>query len=112
MSCCLVSEFNRAQESEGRSAAGAYAIRQWLKQHRPKVALHPHKVDYCDSCKRMEMELSRVRQVIKHLREPGNASADRIQSNEQAVTEIERELRDHKTRATYIKHKLSIDKLQ
>ena len=48
VSCCLVNEFNRAQESEGRSTAGVYAIRQWLKQHRPKVALHPHKVDYCD----------------------------------------------------------------
>ena len=33
VSCCLVNEFNRAQEREGRSTAGAYAIRQWLKQH-------------------------------------------------------------------------------
>lgn len=57
-SCCLVSEFNHAQESEGKATAGAYAIRQWLKQHRPKVAIHPHKVDYCDTCKRLEVELS------------------------------------------------------
>ena len=91
MSCCLVSEFNRAQESEGRSTAEAYAIWQWLNQHRPKVALHPRKVDYCDSCKRME--LSRLRQVIKRLRQSGNASADNIQSNEQAVTEIEQALK-------------------
>ena len=54
ISCCLVSEFNRAQENEGRGTAGAYTIRQWLKQHRPKVAIHPYKVDYCDFCKRME----------------------------------------------------------
>ena len=33
LSCCLVREFNRAKESERRSIAGAYAIRQWLKQH-------------------------------------------------------------------------------
>ena len=52
---CLV---NRTHESEGRSTAGAYAIWQWLKQHHPKVALHPHKVDYRDSCKHMEMELT------------------------------------------------------
>ena len=58
MSCCLVNEFNCAQEREGRSTAGAYAIRQWLKQHRLKVALHPHKVDYIViRVKRMETEL-------------------------------------------------------
>ena len=100
VSCCLVSEFNRAQASEGRATAGAYAIRQWLKQHRPKVAIHPHKVDYCDSCKRMEMELSRLRQIIKRLRQSGSASADDIQSNEQVVTEIEQELREHKSHAS------------
>ena len=100
MSCCLVSEFNRAQESEGRPTAGAYAIRQWLKQHRPKVALHPHKVDYCDSCKHMEMELARLHQVIKRLCQSENASADNTPSNEWAVTEIEQKLRDHKTHAT------------
>ena len=35
VSCCLVNEFNRAQESEGKPTAGAYAIRQWIKEHRP-----------------------------------------------------------------------------
>ena len=73
VSCCLVNEFNRAQESEGSSTAGAYAIRQWLKQHRPKVALHPHKVDYCDSCKRMETELSQLRQIIKRSCQSGSS---------------------------------------
>ena len=61
VSCCSVNEINRAQESEERSTAGAYAIRQWLKQHRLKVALRSQKVDYCDSCKRMKTELLRLR---------------------------------------------------
>ena len=73
---CLVNEFNRAQESEGKSTAGAYAIRQWLKHHRPKVALHSHKLDYCDTCKRLEMELARQRQIIKRLRQSGSTSAE------------------------------------
>lgn len=95
-----MSEFNRAQESEGRGTAGAYAIQQWLKQHRPKVAIHPHKVDYCDFCKRMETELSRLRQTIKHLRQSGSATAEDIQSNEQSITQIEQELREHKSHAS------------
>lgn len=48
----------------------------------------------------MEMELSRLRLVTKRLRQSGNASADNIQFNEQAVTEIEQALKDHKIHAT------------
>ena len=48
---CLVSEFNHAQQSSGKGTAGSYTIRQWLKAHRLKVVIHPHKVDYCDTCK-------------------------------------------------------------
>ena len=99
-SCSLASEFNRAQESEGKAPAGAFAIRQWLKEHRPKVALHPQKLDYCDTCKRQEMELSRLRQIIKRLRQSGSASADEIQSHEQTVGEIEQGLKEHKLAAT------------
>ena len=100
LSCCLVSEFNRAQESEGKDKAGSYAIRQWLKQQRPKVAIHPHKVDFCDTCKRLEMELSRLRQIIKRLRQSGSAIGDDIKSHEETVAEIEQELKEHKCSAT------------
>lgn len=100
VSCCLVIEFNRAQEAEGKPTAGAYAIRQWLKEHRPKVAIHPHKVDFCDTCKRLEIEQSRLRQIIKRLHQSGSASANDIQSHEQTVAEIEQELMEHKQGAT------------
>ena len=49
----VINEFNRAQQSSGKGTAGSYAIRQWLKAHRPKVVIHPHKVDYYDTCKRL-----------------------------------------------------------
>ena len=100
LSCCLVSEFNRAQESEGKDKAGSYVIRQWLKQQRPKVAIHPHKVDFCDTCKRLEIELSRLRQIIKRLRQSGSAIGDDIKSHEETVAEIEQELKEHKCSAT------------
>ena len=99
-SCSLVSEFNRAQESEGKGTAGSYAIRQWLKQHRPKVAVHPHKVDYCDTCKRLEVELARLRQIIKRLFQSGSTSSDEIKEHEKGVTDIEKELKDNKNSAT------------
>lgn len=46
------------------------------------------------------MELSRLRQIINRLRQSGSASADDIQSNEQVVTEIKQELREHKSHAS------------
>ena len=97
---CLVSEFNRAQQSSGKGTAGSYAIRQWLKAHRPKVAIHPHKVDYCDTCKRLETELSRLRQIVKRLRQSGSASADNVQSYERSISDTEEELKGHKLSAT------------
>ena len=100
VSCYLVSEFNCAQESVGKPTAGAFATRQWLKEHRPKVATHPQKVDCCDTCKRLEMELCRLGQIIKRLHQSGSSSAGDIQSHEDAVADIERELKEHKLAAT------------
>ena len=100
MTYCLVSEFNRAQQSEGKGMAGSYAIRQWLKAHRPKVAIHPHKVDHCDTCKRLETELSRLRQIVKQLRQSGSASAEDVQSYDRSISDIDEELRRHKLGAT------------
>ena len=41
----VVSTFNYAQAETGQPAWSAFAARQWLKDHCPKVALHPHKSD-------------------------------------------------------------------
>ena len=65
MTRSLVAEFNRAQEATGKQTAGSFAIRQWLKQHRPKVAIHPQKLDYCDFCKHHEIEMARLHQILK-----------------------------------------------
>ena len=43
--------FNRAQEEVGEGTCSGFAARQWLHKFRPKVALHPHKTDYCDTSK-------------------------------------------------------------
>ena len=38
----VVWTFNHAQAETGQPPCSAFAARQWLKDHRPKVALHPH----------------------------------------------------------------------
>ena len=54
----VVSRFNRAQERCGRGTRGKSAVNEWLRQHRSKVALHPNKTDYCDTCKFLKEKLS------------------------------------------------------
>ena len=46
----VVGEFNGVQEERGRGKCSNGSASNWLKKHRPKVAICPHKQDYCDSC--------------------------------------------------------------
>jgi hypothetical protein len=46
----LLGEFNRAQEELGRPTISKFSASSWLHQHRPKHAICPHKLDYCDKC--------------------------------------------------------------
>ena len=78
----LTCEFNRGQESLGKGTVTSFTVRQWLKKYRPKVAIHPHRTDYCDMCKRTETEIARVQQIIKRLKQSGSASAVQLQQLE------------------------------
>ena len=53
----LVAEFNQVQRELGKGTCGLTAASEWLKKHRPKVALHPSMTDYCDTCKNLKEEL-------------------------------------------------------
>ena len=50
----LVHEFNRVQGEMRKGTCGPTAASEWLKKHRPKVALHPSMTDYCDTCKSLK----------------------------------------------------------
>ena len=47
----VVGVFTRAQEERGRSGCSDKTVTAWLRKHRPKVGICPHKLDYCDTCK-------------------------------------------------------------
>ena len=35
----------------------SFSVSNWLHQHRPKHALYPHKLDYCDTCAGLKNEI-------------------------------------------------------
>ena len=95
----LVAEFNRAQVELGRDTCGKTAGREWLKQHRPKHALHPSMTDYCDTCKIKKEELSRIQAVQNRLLQSGNASEGEIKNLEKQKENCEEEMKEHREHA-------------
>jgi hypothetical protein len=95
----VVWTFNRAQEETGQQTCSAFAARQWLKDHRPKVALHPHKSDYCDTCKGLKEEITRHSTTLKRLMQSGSTSEQELKSIEAEMDTSEQTLRSHKEEA-------------
>jgi hypothetical protein len=96
----VVAQFNRAQLEKGRPTCGNTAAREWLRQHRPKVALHPSMTDYCDTCKHLKEQLSRNQAISNRMQQSGSASAVEMRATESTKADLEEELRKHKDTAT------------
>ena len=60
----LVGEFNRIQAELGKSPISDFTAFKWLKEERPKFAIYPHKVDYCDFCAIHKKDIQAKQQVI------------------------------------------------
>ena len=106
----LVAEFNRAQVELSKGTCRATAATEWLKNHRPKVALHPSMTDYCDTCKHLKEEVSRVQAIMNRLRQSGNASEDELKAYEESKQHLEEERSEHKEVATKSREYFKISK--
>ena len=96
----LVYEFNRIQKGMGRQTCGSTAATEWLKQHQPKVALHPSMTDYCDTCKYLKEQLSRNQAIINHSQQSGSVPEIQVRSLQATKRDLEKELAEHKEIAT------------
>ena len=96
----VVAEFNRAQTELGRGTCGKTAAAEWLKKHRPKVALHPSMTDYCDTCKSIKEQLSRHQAIHNRLLQSGNATPSGLLELKQQKTNLEDDLRIHRENAS------------
>ena len=99
-SSSVVSEFNRVQRENGKQTCGSTAAKEWLRQHRPKLALHPSMTDYCDTCKSLKEQLSREQTILNRLQQSGSAPEMEIQAIEITKADLEKELKHHKITAT------------
>ena len=96
----LVAEFNRAHREMGKGTCGPTAASEWLKKHRPKVAIHPSMTDYCDTCKNLKEELCRTQAISNHLHQSGSAAEAELRSHRDHKVKLEEEIKVHKRDAT------------
>ena len=92
--------FNHAQEEAGEGTCSGFAARQWLQEFRPKVALHPHKLDYCDTCKYTKEHISQQQAILKRLTQSGSAPEQSLRDVQAEISASEEALRTHKEEAT------------
>lgn len=100
MKYSLVGEFNRAQTEKGRLTCGSTAALDWLKKHRPKVAIHPSMTDYCDTCKFIKEQQSRNQAILNRSRQSGSSSEEDIRNLESKKKDLDDELSAHREAAT------------
>ena len=77
----LTGEFNRAQAEMGKQTISDFSARSWLKSGRPKHAVYPHKVDYCDTCASFKVQIQSKQQVINRLMQTGEGCKEIVQAN-------------------------------
>ena len=93
----VVGEFNRSQRERERGECSNSLSHYWLKE-RPKVAISPHQTDYCDTCKKRNIEIHAKQTTINRLLQSSNADPEEVKI-EDDMTAIKQSLENHRQEA-------------
>ena len=78
----VVGEFNRVQSGNGKGGCSNGSASNWLSQYRPKVAICPHKLDYCDTCEKFDNDIRAKQTTSNRLRHVDSSSEEELKSVE------------------------------
>ena len=95
----LVGEFNRAQRDSGHSECSNGSSHNWLKRFRPKHAICPHQLDYCDTCSRMKQEINAKQTTINRLRQTAASETEELIKLDDELKSLRQSLEDHRDEA-------------
>ena len=88
----LVAEFNRVQREKGRDTISNYSGSTWLKKERPKYAISPHKLDYCDTCAKVKEKIRAAQTTLSRIRQSGSASTAEQNDLETRISSLNADL--------------------
>ena len=95
----VVGEFNRIQRENGLGECSNGSSHNWLKEYRPKVAICPHRQDYCDTCSRHNVEVHTKQTTINRLRQASNSEPDEIKKLEDELATLKEAHENHRQKA-------------
>ena len=91
--------FNKAQRGIGKGTCSNGSACNWLQKHRPKVAICPHKQDYCDTCAKHNTDIHTQQTTLNQIRQSGSASVKDQLSIEAEIKCLGDSLEEHHMRA-------------
>ena len=95
----VVGEFNRSQTENGGETISNFSASRWLKSERPKYAICPHKLDYCDTCSKVNAQIKANQTTLNRIRQSGSASENEQKHLEDEIGRLTTELAVHKNHA-------------
>ena len=96
----VVGECNRIQQESGKSECSNGSSQNWLKAHRPKVAICPHQEDYCDTCARRKKDISGKQTSANRLLQSSNAAPEEVKRLQDEITSLKQDLECHRQKST------------
>ena len=96
MSRSLIGEFNRAQRECGKVGCSNGSCHNWLKKHRPKHSVCPHKADYCDTCSRKKAEIKGKQTTLNRLQQAAASLPEELQRLVDEIAAIQQSLANHR----------------
>ena len=96
LSRSVVGEFNRVQRERGKQEISNGSSHNWLKAHRPKVAICPHQEDYCDTCSKSKVARHAKQTTINRLLQSANASPEEVKKLEDEVKCLKQQNENHR----------------
>lgn len=72
----VVGEFCRVQPEAEKDDCSNGSANNWLRKHRPKLAICLHKQDYCDTCAKYQVDVHAKQTTLNRLRQTGSVSEE------------------------------------
>ena len=95
----VVGEFNRTQRESGHGECSNGSSHNWLKSERPKVAICPHREDYCDTCSKHKISINAKQTTINRLKQASNSEPEEIKKLEAELVDLKEDHEQHRQRA-------------
>ena len=93
----VVGEFSRVQAEEGKEGCSNGSASNWLRQYRRKVAICPHKLDYCDTCAEFNEQIRAKQTTLNRILQTGSSSEEDVESLKEEIKSLQSALEEHKT---------------